>query len=221
MYAALSELNALQLSDGYACLSHAIGDKSGVLRQIIRPEVNLALWQRPALRDIVREVSGADVLQLADVRQSTSIDSFDADVASLLGRQGLDPDAYGGLRADLKHLAELFFTIGKINNAQFRLVGTDRDDCKRFHVDRKRLRMLCTYRGPGTEWLTDAQVDRVAQTRCAPNSAMIRYGSPMKFQYFWVGIMKGDPDNHGHGLVHRSPPIEAAGDCRVLFCMDC
>ncbi|MEM8659799.1 MAG: DUF1826 domain-containing protein [Pseudomonadota bacterium] len=214
------EHTASKKTDGQVATPHIMGEDSELLAHILRPNVNLALWQRPALLDIARELSHITASSLADIRCSTSPVSFDSDVVELLVRQSLDPSRLANLRSDMTYLANLFFNLSGARNAQFRLVATDRDDCKRFHVDRKHLRMLCTYRGPGTEWLTDAQVDRVAQSRCAPNSAIIRYGSPKKFERFWVGIMKGDPENQGHGLVHRSPPIEALGECRVLFCMD-
>jgi len=79
------------------------------------------------------------------------------------------------------------------------------------------------YRGPGTEWLTDVQVDRVAQASGAPNECIIRFGEPSQFDSFWVGVMKGNayPGNAGRGLVHRSPPIAGSGQTRVLFCLDC
>ena len=104
-----------------------------------------------------------------------------------------------------------------------RLETTDTSKCHRFHVDRTRLRLLCTYRGPGTEWLTDAQVDRTALNNGSTNEDIIRCGSPHRFAPFWVGIMKGNayPGNAGRGLVHRSPPIASSGQTRVLFCLDC
>ena len=104
-----------------------------------------------------------------------------------------------------------------------RLKTTESDDCRRFHVDRTRLRLLCTYQGPGTEWLTDAQVDRAAQRSGAPNEDIVRFGHPSCFRPFWVGVMKGDAysNNAGRGLVHRSPPIAGSGQARVLFCLDC
>jgi hypothetical protein len=102
-------------------------------------------------------------------------------------------------------------------------VTTDDDDCRRYHVDRTHLRLLCTYRGPGTEWLTNDQVERLAQASGAPNEEIIRFGEPSQFEPFWVGILKGDafPGNARHGLVHRSPPIKGSGQTRVLFCLDC
>lgn len=64
------------------------------------------------------------------------------------------------------------------------------------------------------------QLDRSAQHRYAANEEIIRFGKPQQLDAFWVGIMRGDPKNHGSGLVHRSPEISGTGVTRVVFCLD-
>ena len=203
-------------------ISHIIGDGPDVLHQILDPGVNLSLWQRPAQTAITRELSTLQASHLPDVRCPTSLDSFDDDVSALLQQQGLDPLVFTNWRKDLRRLADLYFSLSDDQDVTLRLVTTDDDECRRFHVDRTNLRLLCTYRGPGTEWLTNDQVDRLAQATGAPNEEIIRFGIPSQFEPFWVGILKGDafPGNASHGLVHRSPPIKASGQTRVLFCLD-
>jgi hypothetical protein len=202
---------------------HAVGKQPDVLHRILDLEVNLCLWQRPVQQAVTRELSSLQASDLPDVRCSTSLDSFDDDVAKLLQQQGLDPLAYSNWRNDLSRLANQYFSISDDRDATLRLVTTDDDDCRRFHVDHSKLRLLCTYRGPGTEWLTNDQIDRLAQSTGAPNDDIIRFGEPSQFEPFWVGILKGDtyPGNSGYGLVHRSPPISGSGLTRVLFCLDC
>jgi hypothetical protein len=202
---------------------HVTGDRPAELRQILNPGVNLCLWQRPAQPEVTRELSHLCASHLPDVRCRTSAASFDDDVSMLLTQQGLDPDAFQTWPADLRALADLFFSVSGGRDVVLRLETTDDDGCRRFHVDRTHLRLLCTYRGPGTEWLTNEQVDRHAQGNGAPNEKIIRFGEPSRFEPFWVGIMKGDafPGNAGLGLVHRSPQIAGTGQTRVLFCLDC
>ncbi len=202
--------------------AHVTGDRTTVLRHIVNPGVNLCLWQRPALPAVTGELSSLKASHLPDVRCWTSSASFDDDLSTLLQQQGLDPFAFKNWRTDLRRLADPFFSISEGRDVALRLETTDDDGCRRFHVDRTRLRLLCTYRGPGTEWLTDAQVDREAQRTGAPNERIIRFGEPSRFEPFWVGILKGDayPGNAGRGLVHRSPPIAGSGQTRVLFCLD-
>jgi hypothetical protein len=203
--------------------AHAVGNQSDALQQILAPGVNLCLWQRPPQPSVSRELMGLQASQLTDARCWTSATAFDNDVTTLLQKQGLDPLAFEHWRMDLQRLAELFFNVSPKRKVALRLETIEGDGCRRFHVDRKHLRLLCTYRGPGTEWLSNAQVDRVAQNDGAPNDHIIRYGEPSQFEPFWVGIMKGNayPGNIGCGLVHRSPPIAGTGQTRVLFCLDC
>jgi hypothetical protein len=202
--------------------SQIIGGNSDLLRQIDVPNVNLCLWQRPDNLAIIRELSSLKATDLPDVRCPTTLSSFDDDVCSLLQQQGLDPLAFKNWRVDLLRLADLYFKVSENRDVTLRLVTTDDDECRRFHVDYSDLRMLCTYRGPGTEWLTNDQVDRLAQSSGAPNESIIRFGVPSQFETFSAAIMKGDayPGNTGHGLVHRSPAIAGSGQTRVLFCLD-
>ncbi len=202
---------------------HAFDNQPDVLRQILDPGVNLSLWKRPAQAAITQELLTLQAPQLPDVRCPTSLDSFDDDVSVLMQQQGLYPLAFKNFRADLRRLADLYFSISGDRDVSLRLLTTDDDGCRRFHVDHTNLRLLCTYRGPGTEWLTNEQVDRVAQASGAPNERIVRFGGPSQFEPFWAGILKGDayPGNAGQGLVHRSPPITNAGTVRVLFCLDC
>ncbi|NQX90206.1 MAG: DUF1826 domain-containing protein [Halioglobus sp.] len=206
---------------GDAASAHKIGDSVSVLYSITDPDVNLSLWQRPVHMAIRKEVSRLHASSLRDVRCPTSPDAFDADVCALMLHQGTDPVAFNSLRADMGQLVNLFSRFSEGRDLTFRLFTTDGDDCRRFHLDRRNLRLLCTYQGPGTEWLTAAQVDRKALACCKPNRSVIRFGAPSRFKSFWVGILRGDPDNTGRGQVHRSPPNAESGDSRVVFCLDC
>ena len=201
---------------------HVVGKNPELFNQILNPGVNLCLWQRPIESAVSQEIESIQIGELPDVRCITTFDSFDADVCTLLQQQGLVLSAFERWRHDMQHLASLYFKICGNRDVTMRLLATETDDCRRFHFDRTHLRMLCTYQGPGTEWLHDDQVDREAQSNGAPNEEIIRYGEPAVFEPFWVGILKGDvyPGNAGHGLVHRSPPIAYSGKTRVLFCLD-
>ena len=203
--------------------NYVTGNHSDVLRDIREPGINLCLWQRSVNRAVSSELSSLRATHLPDMRCCTSSASFDDDVNALLQQQDLDPMAFENWRIDLRLLADVFFSLSEDRDVSLRLEMKDGDGCRRFHVDRMHLRLLCTYHGPGTLWLTDAQVDRAAQENGEPNDKIIRFGEPSYFETFWVGIMKGDayPGNTGRGLVHRSPPIAGSGRNRVLFCLDC
>ena len=208
---------------GAVTAPHVIADHPDVLRQILEPGVNLSLWRRPTQPAVARELLPLQAAHLPDLRCQVTRETFDADVSGLLQRQGLDPSRFENWRQDLGRVADDFFEVSEDRDVNLRLETTADDACRRYHVDRTHLRLLCTYRGPGTEWLSDDQVDRDAQNSGAPNDDILRFGEPARFEAFWVGILKGHayPGNAGRGLVHRSPPIEGSGQTRVLFCLDC
>ncbi len=211
---------ATSLAPLNACAHHVVGAQPEVLQCITASRVNLSLWQRPPLPAISREVSTLTAAQLPAVRHPTSKHSFTDDITALLRALGHDPLSFRCLLSDLCLLADHFFSVSGQRDVKFRLSATDDDNCGRFHVDTRHLRMICTYQGPGTEWLRNEQVDRFLLERGAPNDAVIRFGDASRFEPFWVGIMKGDPDCSGNGLVHRSPPVAGSGQTRVLFCLD-
>lgn len=76
--------------------------------------------------------------------------------------------------------------------------------CPRFHVDHVPARLICTYAGPGSEWLT------------APDAVQVE-----QLSTGYVAVLKGERwlGNEGHGLVHRSPAVPA-GQRRLMLTLD-
>lgn len=201
-------------------LTHRVGDSADVLLEIQDPRVNLSLWRRSLQTPIEQELRSLAATDLPDVRHGTSPETFSEDLVQLFYQLDLNPMGFKNLRSDLCQLMGLFASFSGSPPRRFRLATTDENDCRRFHLDRTPLRLICTYQGPGTEWLAEDQVDRAAYERGAPNEEIMRHGEPCQFATFWVGIMKGDPAKTGVGLIHRSPVIEGSGQIRVVFCLD-
>ncbi|MEM9830853.1 MAG: DUF1826 domain-containing protein [Bacteroidota bacterium] len=124
------------------------------------------------------------------------------------------------LMEDMAMLTDLFMKLTKRSQAQLLLQTVKNDACRKFHVDLYPIRLICTYDGPGTQWLPNDQVRREAlQTT---NEQITK--DPSKIQNmgsFHVGIMKGNQAHPTHpGIVHRSPPIKAQGLKRFVFRLD-
>ena len=202
--------------------SHLIGDTPDILARISEPGVNICIWQRPSIDQINRELVSLTPRDLPDVRSHCTLNNFDAAVTGLMANQGLSPDLFKHWRGDLLNIARVYFPLTKGRRVTMRLETTDQDGCPRFHTDRTHLRLLCTYLGPGTEWLRDDQADREAQLAGAPNSEILITDKPSQLGRFWVGLLKGSafPGNSLNGLIHRSPPSQGSGITRVLFCLD-
>ena len=196
------------------------------LTRIQDPARNLALWQRTLVPELVAELARLPRLpaQAARARLAPAAgwDARRRVVAGLLADHGLDARDLPAWTADLLDLLDRFLRLAPDWPVELRLEVVSDDACRRFHVDRNRLRLICTYRGPGTEWLDDRQVDREALMGHLPNESILRHGQPARMESGWVGLMKGEvfPGHQGIGLVHRSPPIAGTGETRVLFCLD-
>jgi len=199
-------------------------DSLDALNGIHFPESSLVVWDRPVLPDIGLELDNVGADAFPDARVRFYAGKARDELAALISAQGFDAvSVFPGWLADMTRLADVFFDLAGCRPVTARLETLARTGCPRFHVDHSYLRLVCTYRGPGTEWLDDAQVDRVAQAGGAPNEAIVRFGKPSRMPTFAVGLMKGSryPGCADTGLVHRSPALGPGDPARVLFCLDC
>ena len=97
------------------------------------------------------------------------------------------------------------------------------DQCRKFHVDYVRYRLVTTYVGPGTEWVPDSAVRREALDHppdcpCDANKEIVKDASAIRHAVPGeVVVMKGALHPNSLGAVHRSPPIEGTGRVRVVL----
>jgi len=180
-----------------------------VLSSILENEVNLAVWQR-SLPSHIADFS-ALVLSLGqrladervvEVREDTPVVLNDL----LAGTQDLQ--GYEAFVADVTWLVEAFTCLVGARRLGLRLRVLEGAMCPRFHVDHVALRLLTTYAGTGSEWLSD------------PADADI----PERYHRLAEGdvaLLKGEnwSGNEGHGLVHRSPSATRESG-RLLLSID-
>lgn len=142
---------------------------------------------------------------------------------------GLPPGAgRDALAADLAFLTALCVDLLDCDRVGLRVEITDSATCPRFHVDRTGLRLLCTYRGPGTEWLADEDADRSrlgagADGRPDACSGLLRAGARIHtVPPRAVALLKGSawPGNADRGAIHRSPAVPRGTGPRVLAALD-
>jgi hypothetical protein len=189
-----------------------------VLDEITEPSVNLALWQR----SIPHGIGGA--LMDWSHRTTGSTDVLNAaryDLGPFLS--GVHGSAHGWLLADIAMLVGRF--VSHARALRFRLFfGPVRSDqCRKFHVDHLRMRLVTTYVGPATEWVPDEAVSREAMDHppdcpCDANRRVVR--DPDAVRYARAGdvlLMKGATHGGVLGAVHRSPPIECERHVRIVL----
>ena len=122
---------------------------------------------------------------------------------------------------DILRLATLFEATTKSGKIKLQLEIVTTDMCRLFHADYYRQRLLCTYLGPGTEWLDHSNVNRHALGKGSNNNIVKDETAINRANTFDVLILKGQ--NYGEGelaVVHRSPPIMRYNKMRILLKID-
>lgn len=187
------------------------GASPEALLEILRPEVNLAIWGREVPRSMQGAMRRAAALPF-QARVEAPPDHLAKALESHLPA-GLPPE----LLVDIHGLAIAFATIAGQPAIRARLEVVTDQPCPRFHADAVGLRLLCTYRGAGTQWLAlpgGAAAARDLRAESLPRMESLGTGD--------VAILKGEghPGNAGRGCIHRSPPMPPGAPARLLLCLD-
>lgn len=187
-----------------------IVDTADALRAIQTAGVNLAIWRRSfpvaldeEMLDTVDDLAVAHPVNLlvTMVRADLHTAGYPSEIVDLLGE-------------DVTTLAQAFAAVMGTSRVSIRLDVIETDACRRFHADYVTARLICTYAGPGTQWLdaTDAMalgegtdVDTLAIQSLATGD---------------VGLFKGRLWSPDAPIVHRSPPIITTGERRLLLVID-
>jgi hypothetical protein len=204
---------------------HLSGYESACLQSIQESHINIAIWEREPIPTISHYLQNSDKSSWDDLEVNIKPgeeDNLD-DLKSYLPSSG-NGFSIGkvDLVEDVKKLAKIFFEIESIE-ARVSLEFVDYDMCRLFHVDKMRLRLLCTYSGMGTEWLPNNFVNRKELGKGCNSKIVLSENSVRHFNCFDVGLLKGEfyPRNQNNGVVHRSPPIEnSKQNWRVLLKID-
>ena len=122
---------------------------------------------------------------------------------------------------DVLRLASLFWEKTRKRTMVLKLEIVDHDMCRLFHQDYYRQRLLCTLKGPGTEWVDHDNVNRNALGK-GRNDAIIKDDQKIhRAKAYDVLLLKGKKYGNGRlSDIHRSPPIEHENTTRVLLKID-
>lgn len=205
--------------------SFAIVKQDTGLARVLRPELNVCIWRRslpPRLERWLTALSRTLVHELA-ARISPDLASARRLFAGLPDRA--ETRAWA---ADVVALAARFCDLLGTKSLRASLATVETNKCRKFHTDYKTLRLVCTYAGPGTEWVDDRHADRSAmgsEDTCidSANTRIVRHGASIqRARAGDVVVLKGGlfAGNEGRGAVHRSPPIEHTGERRIVLTFD-
>lgn len=184
------------------------------LAAIYEPHVNVAVHLRAPDLEITRFVQ--QTLLSRDWEKVLRIEASRRDLGVLFPWSDDDETRF---RAEIAFLVEIYAELFGAENIGVRIICGRTAMCPRFHVDKVGVRMVCTYEGPGTEWLDNATVRRErlghASNGLSDDRSGLVQGSILRMNAFDIGLLKGEgwPGNDARGAVHRSP----AHDDRRLF----
>lgn len=182
------------------------------LASIRWPGTALVIWRRSVDPRLVALVDALDFAELPHLRlEGIEAEEVGPALARALGEATV---RLRPLLADVADLARLYARVTGSSPIRLRLEAIRDDACRRFHADQVRARLLCTYRGPATEWLAARDVLRAADGLPAePEPARIH-----RLERFEVGLFAGA--RTPTPCIHRSPPLSGTGLDRLLLVID-
>lgn len=215
------------------CVRSLVGEDPAVLADIYKSSLNIAIWQRPHVEQLMR--AAEDILkdqpQLNLSLQVSAKEAYDQVVKALRPQEAADSSQVGEsarvISEDIARLVALFCELFEQERVGLRFATLDRAMCPRFHVDRIPCRLVTTYTGLATEWLPHHAVDREKLGKGSqglPDDQSGVYSQKSDIQQLVAGdvaLLKGSGwvGNEDAGLVHRSP-LPPKGSERLLLTLD-
>lgn len=202
-------------------LQQVSSEEIKVLGEVLRDEVNLAVWQRqlPAqIRDFAtallaqgEQLGQSIVLELASPESTPNLSGLVEGYSDLPGQLAF--------LQDLSWLVSAFACLFDIKRIGLRLRILDKAMCPRFHVDHVPVRLITSYAGVGSEWLREGVMlrHRLGDPEAEPSDTALIERSKAGH----VLLAKGEKwiGNEGSGLIHRSPQ-PPPGERRLLVTLD-
>lgn len=182
------------------------------LSRIHRDGVNLVRWARTMPETLPVWLDGLADGVLPHVRFSAPLGAVERAAIAAFESADLGPCvARHLLIADIVLLAMLYSHVEKTEWLSVRLDRIDHDACRKPHIDRVSSRLLCTYRGEGTEFGQGCIDDE--NWRCEHALGRFEVGLVKGLLHPTLRSSAGDP------LLHRSPRFTAGSRERFLLCI--
>ncbi|MEM1313420.1 MAG: DUF1826 domain-containing protein [Pseudomonadota bacterium] len=187
-------------------------DSRDALAAIAEPACAGAVWPRALPAEVSAWLDALPAERLPNGRLKTLPSEARAAAAELFDAAGAPDDACRvWLIEDVAALADRFARLMGAERLLLRLQVVTSNACRKFHVDAVTARLICTYRGTGTQVGTSPDLANRADP---PQIVTVPSGAPL--------ILRGTlwPETPASALLHRSPPIEGTGETRLLLVLD-
>ena len=192
-----------------AAIGVAVADKPEDLKTFLQPGCAAAIWRRQPEPVFQKWIDTLDPSLLPQGRIVLRPNAVPSAVTALCEvAETPDCDERNQLIGDIGALAEIFAGLMKAPYLRLRLQVMTTNACRKFHIDAITARLVCTYRGQGTQYgiSTDGQ-DPARVFSVATGAPILLRGT------LW-------PEKLASGLLHRSPPIEGTGKTRLVLVLD-
>lgn len=187
----------------------AVVDGPDALSEIYRPGCAAVVWRRQPLQRFQDWIDQLDPTQLPETRivlQPSAVREAVRHSCEIAGTPD-DPER-ALLIDDIAALAHRFAEVASAPYLRMRLDVVTNNACKKFHIDAVTSRLICTYRGTGTQYGYRTKGAEPTDVFTTPTGAPI--------------VLRGTlwPEAQSAGLLHRSPPIAGTGETRLLLVLD-
>jgi hypothetical protein len=179
------------------------------LHNIFQDGCAAVIWNRQPLATFQTWVDALSPEQLPSVRlilrPETVRDAVKTACDSTMMPEGIERTH---LIDDIAALGSIFADLMKAPFLRLRLARVNSNACQKFHIDALTARLICTYRGTGTQYGISTNGTEPQRVFTTPASAPILLRGTL-----WAERPKA-------GLLHRSPPIEGSGETRLVVVID-
>lgn len=187
-------------------------------------DVNIAMHERTISGELSDLVQAMLEEEFAAFNKPITLKDFEASFRNHFSKNQFTTHAgYEDLIADVGRLLDQFSKVCKTGELKLFFGRVATNMCSRFHVDMYELRMLCTYAGQGTLWLTNDNINIAAlRDHQLEEEIPLRAKDIRQLNATDVAIIKGAlyPNSSVGALVHKSPPIEHLNEKRLMLRVD-
>ena len=192
-----------------------------VLADIYQESTNIAVWKR-SLTDKLLKASKSVLSTNPDLEISLIVSP--QDTISVLQARLDSSKMVMILIEDIHKLVNMFCDLFDLKRVGLRLTSLKHAMCPRFHVDNVPCRLITTYQGIATEWLSHSDADRSklgVGNKGKSDSQSGIYQDESDVQQLSQGdvaLLKGEAwvGNEGQGLIHRSPQLHDQASRLIL-----
>ncbi|MCR9284590.1 MAG: DUF1826 domain-containing protein [Rhodobacteraceae bacterium] len=203
------EPKADALSNGPAARDVIIGRDPDILADIRDPGIAAAIWRRTPDPAFQRWMNALPKDNLPELRTVVPVHLAEAAVRAACESHGLPVCRERDILAsDVGALALMLAKSLTVRLLRLRLDVSEDVMCPKFHLDNVRARLLCTYRGAGTEYVPENVAEETGRIRQVPVGG--------------VAVFRGRQwsCDERTALLHRSPAATPAGGPRLLLVID-